>query len=114
MIEHISARPLQEFDDVQRDADFRSEPLQLLLHGVPGAGKSQTLKWIRSFFEEVCNSKHEREFVFLASQNTMAALIEGLTLHSYGDIPYYGDDGKRKNARQKSKTPDIRSFFLRY
>ena len=43
VIEHNIARSLQEFDDVQRDADFRSEPLQLLLHGVPGAGKSQTL-----------------------------------------------------------------------
>ena len=44
----------------------------------------------------------------------MAALIEGLTLHSYGDIPYYGDDGKRKNARQKSKQPDINTLYLRY
>ena len=60
MIEHIIARSLQAFEDVQRDADFRSEPLQLLLHGVPGAGKSQTLKWIRSFVEGLCNFKHER------------------------------------------------------
>ena len=105
---------IDENSDIALGKEFRSEPVQLLLHGVPGAGKSQTLKWIRKFFEEVCNFKHERDFVFVASQNTMAALIEGVTLHSYGDVPYYGDDGKRKNARKKSKQPDISNLFLRY
>ena len=113
MIELIIARSLQEYAGAQRDADFRSEPLQLLLHGVPGAGKSQTLKWIRPFFEEVCNSKHEREFVFLASQNTMAAPIEGLTLHPYGDIPFYCDDGGKSEcteAKQRSRhEPPLRA-----
>ena len=104
VIEAIKNRVIDENSDIVSGKEFRSEPLQLLLHGVPGAGKSQTLKWIRKFFEEVCNFKHERDFVFVASQNTMAALIEGVTLHSYGDVPYYGGDGKRRNARKKKQT----------
>ena len=63
--------------------DFRLEPLRFILRGVPGAGKSEVLHWIRDFFEEVCNWTHGIEFVFLASQNSMAALIDGLTVHSF-------------------------------
>ena len=47
-------RCLAEKADELRDTQPRSEPTVGLLHGVPGAGKSQTLLWIRQFFEEVC------------------------------------------------------------
>ena len=30
-----------------------SEPFQRLIHGLPGSGKSQLLKWIRTYFEKV-------------------------------------------------------------
>ena len=69
-----------------KDATTRSEPLRAILHGVPGAGKSQTLQWLRQFFEDICGWTHLHEFTFLAPQNTQAALIEGVTIHSFGDI----------------------------
>lgn len=63
-------------------------------HGLAqGAGKTQTLHWIRDFFTKVCNWEHGREYVYLASQNTMAALINGFTLHSYHRLTYKQEDG---------------------
>ena len=32
---------------------FLPEPLLRLIHGLPGSGKSQLMKWLRSYFEEV-------------------------------------------------------------
>ena len=64
----------------------KTEPLRAIFHGVPGAGKSQTLKWLRSFFEEACQWEHQQQFVFLAPQNTQAALIGGVTLHAFANI----------------------------
>ena len=61
--------------------------MRALLHGVPGAGKTDTLKWLRSFFETVMEWEHEKEFAFVAFQNSMAALLGGMTLHSFGKIP---------------------------
>jgi len=43
--------------------------------------------WIRSFFEDVLGWEHGREFVCIASMNTMAALIGGYTIHTWGDVP---------------------------
>ena len=33
------------------NADASEEPLFRLIHGLPGSGKSQVLKWLRSYFE---------------------------------------------------------------
>ncbi|CAK8992422.1 unnamed protein product [Durusdinium trenchii] len=63
-----------------------TEPLRAIFHGAPGAGKSQTLKWLRSFFEDICHWEHQHQFVFLAPQNTQAALIGGVTLHAFANI----------------------------
>ena len=65
----------------------REEPLRLMIQGLPGAGKSQVIQWVRDFFEEVLGWQHNREFVCLASMNTMAALIGGFTFHSWGEVP---------------------------
>ena len=99
-------RCLQESLEEQ-DEKSRSEPLRAVFHGVPGAGKSQTLKWLRAFFEEVCGWQHQQEFVYLAPQNTQAALIAGMTLHSFANIQV-----KTKTARAKqASTP---KQFARY
>ena len=74
---------LQEMEDEAGLADFRSEPLRIVLHGVPGAGKSEVLQWLRCFFEDICGWNHGVEFAYLASQNSMAALIDGFTFHSF-------------------------------
>ena len=89
------------------DKPFRSEPLRAFLHGVPGAGKSQTLKWLRGFFEEICGWMQGQEFVYLASQNTQAALIDGNTLHSFAELQVKAP----KQRRQTQFGPDK---FVKY
>ena len=85
----------------------------MLLHGVPGAGKTQTLLWIKRFFEEVCQWTHEKEFVFCAFMNTMTALIKGVTLHSFFGITFNDKDGKAKNVRNEDKT-DMSPYYIRF
>ena len=93
MLKLIARRCEAEREDERSDERYRSEPARLILHGVPGAGKTQTLLWLRQFFEEVCGWVHEQQFVFLATQNTMAALIQGRTLHSYHKLTHKKTDG---------------------
>lgn len=45
----------------------------LRAHRVPGARKSQLMKWTRVFFEEDLGWQHAREFVFIFNMNTMEA-----------------------------------------
>ncbi|CAK9031745.1 unnamed protein product [Durusdinium trenchii] len=85
-LQAVIDRCMVEQTEEQRNPKTRSEPLRCLFHGVPGAGKSQTLKWLRAFFENVCGWEHQKEFVYLAPQNTQAALIHGITLHSFANI----------------------------
>ena len=73
-----------------------SESLRSLLLGIPGAGKSTCLKLLRSFFEDVLNWEDGVQFQYLATQNTMAALIGGLTVHGWGVIPVNAEDANRK------------------
>ena len=94
-------RCLTESQEEQAERS-RSEPLRAVFHGVPGAGKSQTLKWLRAFFEDLCGWQHQQEFVYLAPQNTQAALIAGMTLHAFANIHV-----KTKTARAKNtSTPE--------
>ena len=93
ILRRVIERCLQECEDEAADKPFRSEPISMLIHGVPGAGKSAVLKWLRSFFEDVCGFTHGVEFVFLASMSTMASIVEGCTLHSFGNIAFKMEDG---------------------
>ena len=52
------------------------------------------------FFEEVCGWTHGVEFVSLASQHTMTALIGGFTIHSFGNVRYRQKDGSLANAHK--------------
>lgn len=92
----VVQRCVAEGHEEVTDTPARSEPWRTIFHGVPGAGKTQTLKWLRQFFETICEWKHPQEFVFLAPQNTQAALIAGMTLHSFANI--------RINSKHTSKT----------
>ena len=112
-LEAIISRCAKESREVDENEEFRSEPLRMLLHGVPGAGKTQTLLWIRQFFEEVCGWTHGQEFVFCASQNTMAALIQGVTLHSFFKLVFKDKEGKKINVQTEDKK-DISKEFLQY
>ena len=94
VVERCHAEAVEERADKQN----RSEPFRAILHGVPGAGKSQTLHWLRTFFETVCDWQHLHEFAFVAPQNTQAALIDGITIHSFADIRVQGKKQKKETA----------------
>ena len=113
VLEDVMDRCLQERDDEQQELNIRSEPSRLFLHGVPGAGKSKLLEWIRLFFEEVCGWTHGVEFVHLASQHTMTAQIGGFTIHSFGNVKFRQKDGSLANVR-KEKSKDMNAQFLKY
>ena len=82
------------------------------MQGLPGAGKSRVIHWLRHFFEEVLGWQHGVEYVILASQNTMAALVGGRTFHSWANIAI--DKTARGNRqRQAWAKPDLNPMFDR-
>ena len=104
VIEVIYARCLRMRQEHNTNSQKKSleEPLRLMIQGLPGAGKSQVIQWVRSFFEDVLGWEHGREFVCVASMNTMAALIGGLTIHSWGEIPVNSE-----KCLQKAFPPEV-------
>ena len=88
-----------------------SEPMRACLFGIPGAGKSHCIKLVRRFFEECLKWEDGVQFKFLASQNTMAALIGGATVHTWGVIPVSAMDAESK-VHSKSTDGDIDELFL--
>ena len=65
----------------------RSEPYRKCLLGPPGTGKSECIRWTRRFFEEVLGWEQGVQFQLVAPQHTMALLIGGTTVHSWGQVP---------------------------
>ena len=96
VLQAVIDRCRTEMLEEQQEAPCRSEPLRALLHGVPGAGKSETLHWLRQLFEAVCGWEHLHLFAFVAPQNTQAGLIDGVTLHSFADIKVHRPGEKRR------------------
>ena len=88
VLDAIHKRCVQEHLEESRETAEPSDPLSRLLHGYPGAGKSQLLLWIRSYFVEVWHWEEGVHFKFLAPMNTMAANIAGATLHAFGAIQF--------------------------
>ena len=82
-------------EDIQ---DISATPLYRLIHGLPGSGKSEVLLWLRSYFEIVWEWTHGDQFVFLASMNSMADNIGGITLHSYFGIAFKDHRGLSLNS----------------
>ena len=75
-------------------AHRQNPPLFRLIHGLPGAGKSKVLKWLRSYLIEVWQLREEEDFVFLAPMNSMAAGIGGSTLHAWAEIKWMNPQGE--------------------
>ena len=84
-----------------------------MIQGLPGAGKSEVIKWIKELFEIVYGFEHGVHYVCIASQNTMAALIGGFTNHSWGGVPV---THTQLQSWQQSNwnTPTISPLFERY
>jgi hypothetical protein len=104
----------QETSNFKRSnvAEYDDEPLRCCLLGIPGAGKSACIKWARRFFEECLKWDDGVQFQFLASQNTMAALIGGATVHSWSTIPVNATDAANK-VQSKGEDGDIDELFLK-
>jgi hypothetical protein len=94
-------------DDINPAGD---EPLRMLLHGLPGTGKSRVILWLRQLFEDIFGWVHSAEFQCLASFNTMAALIKGNTIHSWGEVYI---DKKQATAKQFAAwaNPDVSTMW---
>ena len=67
--------------------DGLSESKRMALLGIPGAGKSHCIHLLRDFFTNCMNWTDGVQFQFLATQNTMAELIGGKTVNTWGVIP---------------------------
>ena len=94
--------------------DPREEPLRGCCHGLPGTGKSRVIKWIIRMFKEALNWTHGAEFQCVAFQNTVAAAMEGFTLHSSGDIQIGGVSDARRLEHTDIDTLYSRNQSLRW
>ena len=90
-----------------------AEPIRHMIQGLPGAGKSELIRWLRSLFEEVFGYEHGVQYVCVASQNTMAALINGFTNHSFGGVPV-GPLQMKQWHESNWHTPQVSPMFERF
>ena len=78
----------------------RSDPLLWLMHGGPGVGKSEVIKLLKEFFEDVCKFNMGLEFQMAALQAVMAEQLNGDTLHHSCGLQRCKDDGNPCGKRQ--------------
>ena len=88
------------------------QPLRTCLLGVPGVGKSKCIKWLQGFFEDCLGWENGVQYVCLASENTMAALIGGMTFHAWASIPINLADAIDKGSSARANS-ELDEFFLR-
>ena len=89
-----------------------SDPVRFCLFGIPGAGKSHCIKLLQEFFESCLEWEDGVQFKFLASQNTMAALIGGVTIHSWAKIPIDATEASSK-TKTTGRGGDVDELFLK-
>ena len=92
ILDTVHRRQLQEHKDsgnsvpVEELSDAVPVPLLRLVHGLPGAGKTQVLLWLVSYFTEVWELEQDEDFALVAPLNSMASNIGGSTVHSFGVV----------------------------
>ena len=103
-LEMVVKRCLTEAEELKSPGKTgsTSEPERACLFGIPGAGKSRCIKWAIEFFTECLGWEQGVQFQCLASQNTMAALIGGATVHHWGGIPVNASDAAEKISSKGS------------
>ena len=75
--------------------------MRACLLGVPGAGKSTCIRWVKELLTQGFDYQDGVHYQCLAPQNTMAALIGGSTLHSWGAIPMNATAAREQAASRK-------------
>ena len=105
----VTKRLQREYEEQQTDNENKSseEPLLLFVHGFPGTGKSQVIKWLVELFKLLTWS-HSCEYFCLAFQTLMASHIGGQTCHTACGIPF-DLDGRDRGDRQ-----DVGQGFLTF
>ena len=90
LLKAVHERCKLEFAAEEADATDKCphEPVRLFCHGLPGSGKTTVMRWLKSYFEQVWRWEHKVHFIFLAPMNTMAARLDGDTIHSWGEIQW--------------------------
>ena len=96
-LDHFVARlQVERVEERSRtQASTSAKPLFDLVHGFPGTGKSKVIAWMRVLMERGLGWSYGVQFVCLAFQNSMAALINGFTIHHWSGIPARSDDGAK-------------------
>ena len=91
-----------------------TEPLLRLIHGLPGSGKTEILRWLQSYFEQVWNWTLGVQFAFIAPLNSMASNINGNTIHSWGQIAFKDRRGMTINTDKRSTSEEVSTMAIRY
>ncbi len=86
-----------------------SERLQMYLGGMAGTGKSQVLKAVTKFFEDIGQSG---QIVLLAPTGSAAALIGGSTYHSYLGISDNRKLSQSTMSRIRQKVEKVKYVFI--
>ena len=113
LAQRLHTEAQNELDDSVREA--MEEPMFDLIHGIPGAGKSLLISWVRELFEEVMQWQHGVQFVCLGFQNAMAAHINGSTVHHWSGIPVGETDGAsttRDNNKLSARCQCLRFILI--
>ena len=96
---------LNELPLRQDIAHMSPNPECKLAHGLPGSGKSQVFKWIRSLLGEVWLLVHGVHFVMTAPLNSMADNLHGITtMHKFRRVPFQNSADYFVNARSDEES----------
>jgi len=108
VLKRVAERVKQEWLEEQAGlvGISQEEPMFDLIHGLPGAGKSEVIAWIQQLFEEVLGWTSGSQYICLAYTNAAAANISGVTIHSWADI-------KWQDGGQRAEPVDVSKVFLR-
>lgn len=94
--------------ELQEKSETVREPLFKVLHGGPGAGKSEVVKYILELFRDVLRWKVGIEYHVGAFQAVMAEQLGGDTLHHIAGIQArQKKNGKKGNSDKKEGNKDL-------
>ena len=81
-------------------------PMHACIHGDSGTGRSKLIHWITRILTATMGWKHGAEFLSVAFQPRVAYAVQGITLHSGGDMGVGGDC-------KSSQHTDVDVLFIR-